>query len=260
MARIVFQPIEETSRLFFSKTLMTSAGPAKAAPNQPEEKSNQLATSPLNITKASSSALQSASTVLHTLLLLDTHIALLLVTFVPPFLPFLLSIILPRHYLLHTAAPKMLQVYLSVYLPVMAFNGVLEAFLSSVATPRDLRRQSAWLVGFSAAFVGATWVFTVGLGWIETGLVWANVLNLGLRAGYGWIFARSYFAGASGGGASMSPLSWRSSVPPVSLWIIFGLSGIATRVAQPPPLAGLKANITHVVLGATCFAVCAVTW
>ncbi|KAG8886619.1 Oligosaccharide translocation protein rft1 [Tulasnella sp. 331] len=259
VARIVFQPIEETSRLFFSKTLMT-ANPTTNTPNQPKTNNNSLESSSSKIPKASPSALQSASTVLHTLLLLDTHIALLLVTFVPPFLPFLLSIILPRHYLLHTAAPRILQVYLSVYLPVMAFNGVLEAFLSSVATPQDLRRQSVWLVGFSVAFVGATWAFTVGLGWIETGLVWANILNLGLRAGYGWIFAQSYFDRTGPEGGSVSSLSWSSSVPPVAVWMIFGLSGIVTRMAQPPLLGGWRANIVHVAIGATCFAMCAITW
>ncbi|KAG9029969.1 Oligosaccharide translocation protein rft1 [Tulasnella sp. JGI-2019a] len=250
VARIVFQPIEETSRLFFSKTLM-------AEPHEPQSDTkadtiDRHAESP----KTSPLALKSASTVLHTLLLLDTHIAVLLLAFVPPYLPFLLSIVLPRHYLLHTAAPRILQVYLSVYLPVMAFNGVLEAFLSSVATPHDLRRQSTWLVGFSATFVCTTWGFTVGLGWVETGLVWANALNLGLRAGYGWMFARSYFAKRSG---SSSSFSLRGSVPPMAVWLVFATSGLVTRLAQPSLTAGWKTNVAHVGVGATCFIACAAT-
>ncbi|KAH9172072.1 Rft protein-domain-containing protein [Lactarius sanguifluus] len=81
--RVVFQPIEETSRIFFSKSL--SSSPSSSSSENDQE------------------ALQTAVELLSTLLLFT-------------------------HFLL--------------YLPAMAYNGVLEAFLASVCTPADLRSQS----------------------------------------------------------------------------------------------------------------------
>ena len=46
-----------------------------------------------------------------------------------------LSLALPRKYL-STSAPRILAVYI-YYIPAMAYNGVLEAFLASAAAPSD---------------------------------------------------------------------------------------------------------------------------
>ena len=137
VARIVFQPIEETSRVFFSKILSgSSASSTKTHPTPQAEES-----------------LRTASTVLQTLLLAFTHLLLLLITFAPPYLPLATALVLPRRYLA-TSAPSILAVYV-YYIPAMAFNGVLEAFFASAASPADLRAQARGLLLFSLLFVGA---------------------------------------------------------------------------------------------------------
>lgn len=118
LARIGFQPIEETLRVFFSRTLSSSA-----SSQQPKEEE-----------------LHSASSTLVSLLSVQVAFSLFLVTFVPPYLPIALRILLPPRYL-ETSAPVVLDAWV-YYIPFLAINGGLEAFVSSAAKPRDLARQS----------------------------------------------------------------------------------------------------------------------
>ena len=48
------------------------------------------------------------------------------------------------------------------------------------------------MIGFSVVFVSAAYLFNQ-LGFGDSGLVYANVLNLFLRVVYCWTFARRYF-------------------------------------------------------------------
>ncbi|EMD39779.1 hypothetical protein CERSUDRAFT_150450 [Gelatoporia subvermispora B] len=231
VARIIFQPIEETSRVFFSKTL--SSAPSNSRP-----------------------ALETASTILHALLLLFTHLLLLLVTFGPPYLALGASLLLPPRYL-HTSAPAILRAYI-YYIPAMAFNGVLEAFLASVAAPADLRAQSRWMAAFSVAFVVAAVGMTQVLGMGDRGLVWANVANLLLRAGYAWRFVLGYF-GTRGAGEMAS---WKKAAPPTPVLVAFAVSAAIARwseaVYQNVPLR-LGAQIGHVGVGILCLVGCLAT-
>jgi oligosaccharide translocation protein RFT1 len=185
----VFQPIEETSRLFFSKLL---SGQGKV------EKINKQQTEPGAAspeTRSYREGLRQASDVFHlVLLLLYVHLALIFLAFGPPYIPTLLSFMLPSHYL-STSAPLVLQAY-CLYLPVMALNGFLEAFVASTAGEAELVRRGRWMIGASIGFVGCAMMFSK-IGMRETGLVYANVVNLGARALYGWVFAKAYFARSS---------------------------------------------------------------
>ncbi|KAL4246583.1 Oligosaccharide translocation protein RFT1 [Abortiporus biennis] len=204
IARIVFQPIEETSRVFFSKTLSLS-------------------------TTVSDEALQAASSIFLTLLLLFTHLFLLLVTFAPPYLPLVISIMLPPRY--HsTSAPSILKTYV-YYIPMMAYNGVLEAFFSSIATPKDLRVQSRWMLLFSLTFVGTAVLLSKYLELGDAGLVWANVVNLLLRAVFSWSYSRTFFAS----------------------------KGKEDLVASRSLPLTLRGQFGHVGIGAGCVVVCLVT-
>ena len=51
--------------------------------------------------------------------------------------------VLPQQYL-STSAPRILAAWVW-YVPVLALNGGLEAFLSSVASPKDLNEQSRYV-------------------------------------------------------------------------------------------------------------------
>ena len=118
IARIGFQPIEETLRVFFSRTLSSSA-----SSEQPKE--DELST---------------ASSTLVSLLCVQVSLSLFLVTFAPPYLPIALRVLLPPRYI-ETSAPAVLGAWV-YYIPFLAINGGLEAFVSSVAKPSDLTRQS----------------------------------------------------------------------------------------------------------------------
>ncbi|KAG8953389.1 Oligosaccharide translocation protein rft1 [Tulasnella sp. 419] len=250
VARIIFQPLEETSRLFFSKTLVTPSPKVSDATRSPKSDGSQV--------KDVSSQLVSATTILHTLLLFHTHLSLLLWTFVPPYLPTLLSILLPRNYA-NTSAPQILLTYLTFYLPTMAYNGIIEAFHSSTASPNDLSRQSKFMGFFSVTYVLATWIFVEKFGWREDGLIYANVLNLGLRALYGWIFARKYMKERTvNAKANVAGSEVRTSeiLPPAGVFVVFGIAGWVTRMTGVEATAGWKEKGQHVCIGIACVSVC----
>ncbi|ETW81859.1 multidrug flippase [Heterobasidion irregulare TC 32-1] len=232
VARILFQPIEETSRLFFSKTLPTSSdkGEAKAK-----------------------DAIHTAARILLGLLLLFTHLLLLLSTFGPPYLALATTVFLPPRYQ-QTSAPIILRAYI-YYIPTMAFNGVLEAFLASACTPADLRAQSRWMAGASVGFVLAAVGLARGLGWGDAGLVYANIANLGVRALYAWLFVGRYFRARGAG----SVVGWRGAVPPKRVLVVFALAAGVTRwserVYRDVPLS-IIAQSGHVAVGGVCAVGC----
>lgn len=67
----------------------------------------------------------------------------ILVVFGSAYMSILLPLLLPSQYLT-TSAPNVLAAWVW-YIPVLAVNGGLEAFLSSVATPKDLNGQSRFV-------------------------------------------------------------------------------------------------------------------
>ena len=113
--------MEETSRIYFSKVLSNpSSKLATAVPNDGN--------------------LHQAATALISLLSVQSSMSVVLLVFGTAYMPIALPILLPQQYL-STSAPKVLAAWVW-YIPVLAFNGVLEAFMSSVASPRDLNNQS----------------------------------------------------------------------------------------------------------------------
>ncbi|CAE6429721.1 unnamed protein product [Rhizoctonia solani] len=209
VARILFQPIEESSRLYFSKTL---------SPPLPEN-------GPKEPAKPSKGALSQAATTLQSILFLHLHLALALTALLAPLIPFLSDFLLPLRYR-STAAPRILRAYCA-YIPAMGLNGILEAFVHATALPAQLQSQARWMVFFSIAFaagvsLGASG--TLGVKWDDTMLVWANVANLGARAMYGWIFARDYF-----GNDLISVRNVRPCIPGI---VAFGLGGVAARWSE----------------------------
>ncbi|KAI0920067.1 hypothetical protein AcW1_007356 [Taiwanofungus camphoratus] len=201
IARIIFQPIEETSRVFFSKTLSASPSDKQAA-------------------------LQSVSGTLSGFLLLFAHLFLFLVAFGPPYLPLAVTLLLPPRFL-NTSAPTILRTYV-YYIPTMAFNGVLEAFFASASAPADLHAQSRWMFVFSLGFVAVAVGLAKGLGLGDAGLVWANVANLLCRAAYAWAFVLRYFRESGAG----ELVDWRKSVPPVKVLIVFAACAAVMRMSE----------------------------
>jgi oligosaccharide translocation protein RFT1 len=128
----VFQPIEEILRVYFSKTLAPPNDVAKAQTAYTEDTMHP-----------SRASLQQAYDALVSLLSIQSSLGVIMVTFGSAYISIVLHILLPPRYL-STSAPSVLAAWIW-YIPVLAVNGGLEAFVSSVAIPKDLNTQSRWV-------------------------------------------------------------------------------------------------------------------
>ncbi|KAI9642921.1 Oligosaccharide translocation protein rft1 [Ciborinia camelliae] len=155
IARLVLQPIEEMSRNYFGKLLSVIDG------------------------KPTKEATKKASTDLHRLLRIYLILSVAVVSVGPTVAPLLLNFIAgPRWQ--SSGAGNVLAVY-CYYIPLLALNGVCEAFVAVVATEAEVYRQSLWMTAFSAGFGGAAYLFLGVLDLGAEGLVLANMANMLLR-------------------------------------------------------------------------------
>ena len=166
VARLVFQPIEESSRNYFGKLLSSESDPP----------SKDL------IAKAH----KSLQTLLRAYMLLS--VCVLVVG--PTMAPLLLKVVAGSAWI-ESGAGDVLARY-CFYIPLLAVNGLTEAFVSSVATESEVNRQSVWMLAFSAGFAGAAYFFLRVLDLGAEGLVWANTLNMAFRIVWSTVFIASY--------------------------------------------------------------------
>ncbi|KAF8422682.1 Rft protein-domain-containing protein [Tirmania nivea] len=233
IARMLFQPLEESSRNLFAK-LLSQTGPKD------------------DNSKATSDSLRSAATILQKILRLYSLLSTFFFSTGPPLAPLLLSLVVGSRWS-NSAAGSVLSSF-CYYIPLLAVNGITEAFVQSVASSKQLQQQSLWMFGFSVGFGLAGYVFLKELGWGAQGLVWANVVNMVLRIVWSWWFMRGYFR--------------RNGVQPVSVtmvipdWKLVGtaavVGGILRRMQELDTLS--LAVICKVgTLGVLLVAVCAAT-
>ena len=176
IARILFQPLEESSRLYFSRQL-SSPSP-------------------------SLSSLTLSSTLLSLLLLLQTHLFLIFSLLLPSYTTPALYHLLGSRWS-GTSAPRILGWYVGSYLPLMGINGVSEAFFQSAAEGIWLVRGGRWWGVCSVVFVGLCaaeyWRSRalgggVGGGVGEVQLIGINCVGMMMRIGFSYSFIRSYFS------------------------------------------------------------------
>ncbi|CZT45285.1 related to oligosaccharide transporter [Rhynchosporium secalis] len=167
IARLLLQPIEEISRNTFGKLLSSIDGslPSKTR------------------------VLQVRST-LSMLLRAYLLFAICIVAIGPTVAPLLLKIVAGERWT-SSGAGHVLSIY-CYYIPLLAINGLTEAFVSSVATKSEIHGQTMWMFVFSAGFAGAAVFFLKVLGMGAEGLVWANALNMGLRIVWSTVFIQTY--------------------------------------------------------------------
>ncbi|KAH7100463.1 Rft-1-domain-containing protein [Auriculariales sp. MPI-PUGE-AT-0066] len=227
VARIIFQPLEETGRLLFSKTL--AAGKSSNAP-------------PASIKRSAA--------FLKFLLVLYTHLALLLVAFAPPYLPIASALILPARFRQTTGASNVLRAWV-LTLPMLALNGVLEALVASTAAPVTLRKQSAWMAFCSLVFVGCAALFqSQGLASGGEEIVWANAVAMALRAAWAARFARELLG---------PELIWRSVLPGPPVFIAFAIAGWIVRMwGNNQAVMPFGEQLRHVSVGILCLAACGI--
>ncbi|KAH8434734.1 Oligosaccharide translocation protein rft1 [Aspergillus melleus] len=167
IARIVFQPIEESSRALFS-SLLNSGKSRERSPN----------------------TLGTARAHLINILRVYGLFSALVVPLGPYMVPRALHILGGRKWA-SSEVNSLLALY-CYYIPFLAFNGIMEAFVSSAASASDLRRQARWMGIFSACLALAAYLLLIIGDLGARGLVWANIFNMGIRITWSLLFIRSY--------------------------------------------------------------------
>ncbi|TKY85997.1 hypothetical protein EX895_004822 [Sporisorium graminicola] len=244
VARILFQPVEETSRIVFSSELTAL---------DPDDAVSQLPATSKPV------ALERVGGMLSGLFRLHLLLACLLTTFGSPLSTAFLYIMAGPRWALETSAPAILAAY-TFYLPIMGINGVVEGFVQSVASQRQVKRYSRVLLAASGVFVGALAGVNAGVGRSEamrslvgkTGLVWANAVSAAVRAGWCWLFLGSYFrlAAASAdrnGVFDVSAVTLRAAVPSRPTLAAFALVSAVLRLVVP----SLMPSHAELLLGST---------
>jgi oligosaccharide translocation protein RFT1 len=166
IARLLLQPVEEVSRNYFGKALSTVNGiPSKKM------------------------VVNSRDQLLR-LLRVYILLSICIVSVGPTVAPLLLTTIAGSRWT-SSGAGSVLAAY-CYYIPLLAINGLTEAFVSSVASEAELNRQTTWMIGFFFVFAGTAYAFLQMLHLGAKGLVWANGLNMVLRIIWCTAFIRAY--------------------------------------------------------------------
>lgn len=173
IARMLFQPVEESSRNLFAK-LCADTEPVPA-PQRPEQVQS----------------LNKASRILKMILRVYMLLSLFAAILGPKVAPLLLSIVAGRKWA-DTSASEVLASY-CFYIPFLAINGVTEAFVAAVATNTQLYGQSLSMGVFFACFASSAWYFISHLSWGASGVIAANSVNMGLRIVYNMWFIQRFF-------------------------------------------------------------------
>ncbi|KAH8128818.1 Rft protein-domain-containing protein [Trichoderma asperelloides] len=174
LARLLFQPVEESSRSYFSR-LLSSPSPSGNGQSSPQP----------------SSSVKEAKQNLHTILRLYILLSAIIVSIGPFAAPALLSIVAGKLWT-GSGAGQVLSTY-CFYIPFMGLNGITEAFVASVASEAQVHRQSFWMGIFSAVFAASAFLFMRVLPLGAIGLVYANSINMLCRIIWSGAFINKFF-------------------------------------------------------------------
>lgn len=227
LARMLFQPIEESSRSLFGRL-----PPAQTTP-------------PTSAKSADATALKQATTHLTTILHFYSLLSLLAISLGPPLSPLLLRTLAGPHWTT-TEAPAVLAAYCYL-IPLLAANGILEAFVAAVATPAQIRAQSFWKVGQLCAFAGTCYVALRVAGMGAEGLVVANAVPMGCRILWSWVFVEDYLGQEQGLRLEEMMPSVRSLS--MGLGARFGLNFLLQKGSDAGPVESAESAILVGVCG-----------
>ncbi|KAI1033122.1 hypothetical protein LB504_006345 [Fusarium proliferatum] len=171
LARLLFQPVEESSRSYFSR-LLSSVTPVKQGGKPVKEVSE---------------AKQNLQTLLRLYILLTSIIISLGPFAAPP----LLAIVAGKQWA-GSGAGDVLAAY-CFYIPFMGLNGLTESFVASVATEAEVHIQSVWMGAFSVIFAASAFLFMRIYPLGAIGLVLANIINMGCRIFWSGAFIKRFF-------------------------------------------------------------------
>ncbi|KIL61436.1 hypothetical protein M378DRAFT_166882, partial [Amanita muscaria Koide BX008] len=147
-----------------------------------------------------------------------------------------------------SSAPTVLRAWI-YYLPFLALNGGLAAFVSSVANPKDLAKQSRYMACFSALYTAIAVAFYRFTSLGDTSLAYANIINFTTRIGYCIHFTNMYYSKLH----HRHLVSWAETLPPLPFALVTLLSGalLRTLVDVPVPSTGLALLLWKDVISST---------
>lgn len=227
--RLLFQPLEESARLQFSRasgdidpsqqkqsarTADASSGVEKpnlqasfvgaAASTHPKK----LAPSAAGIRQLDAKASgpqDSPGATVRAFLQLHIFIGLLTVCYLPPLSETIIRVLSGPQWVA-TSAPRTLSSF-AYFLPVAGISGILEGFVQSTASEQGLKRYNQVIMMSSAGFVVALFAFSMaGIFSPEEALVFSSALSMLIRATAGWIYVSKVFRNTPLGSLSLLPL------------------------------------------------------
>lgn len=180
-SRLLFQPVEESSRNVFGRLLISEHNNSSKVANKHD--------SPSSTISQRQSALDYLSTTLHGYMLI---ILMPCITILPQLFPIMISALLgPNSQWNSPQTVSLLQAY-SYYIPTLAINGILDAFVTSVATEAELGAQSIMMLGVTIIYITAAYFGMTILQLGAVSLVYANILNMFLRITFSLWFIRAW--------------------------------------------------------------------
>ncbi|KAF9149166.1 Oligosaccharide translocation protein rft1 [Linnemannia schmuckeri] len=270
IARILFQPLEETSRTLFSR-LLSDIAPGSTSSNNDTtaEKTNTTTTTSRTLTETQLDNLVLSRNLLLTIMKFHVLLGLVFIAFGTHYTATLIDLVVGQYWSTTTKAPQVLSLY-CYYVPIMGLNGITEAVVQAVASEKELGVLSYWMVGFSAVFC-STGAFLMGtLGLKAEGIVLANCVNLIMRIVWSMWFLSGYYgryipiAGTSSGikssdggvVARFAYVPWQNIVPRPTVLVAFGAAFVLTAATEQwIGWQGLYNKAVHLGIGVAAFAV-----
>ncbi|KAF9132871.1 Oligosaccharide translocation protein rft1 [Mortierella sp. 14UC] len=278
IARILFQPMEETSRTLFSR-LLADIAPG-STPNNKEFKDDKTndSISTKQLTETQLNNLVLSRNLLLTIMKFHVLLGLVFIAFGTHYTATLIDLVVGWYWSTKTDAPAVLSLY-CYYVPIMGLNGITEAVVQAVASEKELTVLSYWMIGFSAVFcsTGALLMGPLDLG--AKGIVLANCVNLTMRIVWSMWFLSGYYGryiplGSTGkpssGGrgivkaaaepkgmfARFAHVPWQNIVPRPAVLVAFGAAFVLTGATEQwIGWQGLYNKAAHLGVGITAFAV-----
>lgn len=129
-----------------------------------------------------------------------------------------------------------------LYLPFLAFNGILEAFFSSACTQKQIGTFSVFMSFSSAAVLTLLYVLVDKLSMGLSGIILANVVNMLLRIAYCWRFLVDFYHEKKVS-TDLWKVAKRLVIPVISVATTFGIQHQLFDLFQSKTLAQFAQSI-----------------
>lgn len=189
---------------------------------------------------------------LERLIKLQVYLGLIFVCFCPFYTTPLLYHLLRGSKWMQTSAPRLLQEYLFL-LPLLGFNGILEAFVQATASEEQLSRMSKALLGWSAMYCACCYVAVSLLGMKEDALILANAITMACRIAYSAGFVNQFCNDRGGTAFSIVSILWHSKMPIIAAACATPILTWSQSYFDWTTISGM---IQHILVGGFCFLLC----